>query len=322
MRRGYTNPPHLRKEVADAHVTSLARTAATAVVDHITVIGLPLVVAVLVSLRMPAWVTGPAAALAVLVTGRQLRALECLVHEASHFNWSRKHRRANDVLATLIAVTVTGGGLLGYRRSHLLHHGRFGTADDPDRQRYEELGLEDLPRARLVTFIAWLARRFWAYQRGWFRSLGDVPWLSALPFAWAAALIITPAWLLSGPVAASAAGGAWIAGYLAALPAIRFVAESGEHVYRESTSVFDATVSNLGLMQRLIFHPHGDGYHTIHHLWPGIPHHRIARLHQILLVRDQQYATRLRFRTKVLSEPWTGYSRPRPASASSQDEPR
>ncbi|MBV9450179.1 MAG: fatty acid desaturase [Streptosporangiaceae bacterium] len=264
---------------------------------------LPAAVAVWIAPAAPPWLTGCLAALAAFWVGRQLRALENLVHEASHFNWSRQRRAINDVLAVVLAVIPTGAWLSGYRQSHFLHHGRFGSAADPDRRRYSELALEDLSRTQFLGFTVGLSRRFWQYQRGWLGTLGDAPWLTVIPTAWATIWIVLPVWVTQGFRAAGVAAAIWLAAYLLALPIIRFIAESSEHIYRGSTTVFDATVSNLGLVHRLILHPHGDGYHTVHHMWPGVPHHRIARLHRFLMVNDCWYATRLQLRTRVLQTP-------------------
>ncbi|HWG98511.1 MAG TPA: fatty acid desaturase [Pilimelia sp.] len=305
-RRGFANAAELREVVAAAHRTALWRTAGTAAVDQLSVPVLALAIGVWALPALPVWAALLVGALAVAAIGRQLRALECLVHEASHFNWSRRRRGLNDALAFALAALPTGARIADYRESHLRHHGRFGTADDPDRQRYEELRLEELDRSSLRAFTAGLARRFGAYQRGWLASLGAAPAVTALPLAWAAVMVGVPGWLLGGPAGASGALAVWLLGHALALPVIRFVGESSEHVYRGTETVVDATISNLGLVQRLVFHPHGDGYHTVHHLWPGVPHHRIAALHRALLRRDHGYASGLRYRTRVLAPPVRG----------------
>jgi fatty acid desaturase len=198
-------------------------------------------------------------------------ALECLVHEASHFNWSRYHRRVNDLLSFVLAAAPTGARIADYRSSHLKHHGRFGTDDDPDRERHKELDLEALPRHSLVAFGGGLPRRFPAYQRGWLSAFGVTPAIAALPFLWAVAFVALPGWWIGGARTAVSAYVAWLLAYLFFLPVIRFVGESSEHIYRQASTVFDATISNLGRLQRVVFHPHGDGYHTVHHMWPGVP---------------------------------------------------
>lgn len=305
-KKGYSNPVGLRKVIAQAHKTQLWRTTALAAFDHLAVPTL-LLGGTSPTVQAAGWlVFGVIVILAIVVSARQLRALECLIHEASHFNWSRHHRKAGDVLAALLAGVPTGVRIADYRESHLVHHSRFGTLLDPDRKRYEDLNLEDLDRSGIISYTYGLLRRFGSYQRGWLRSLGSTPTATALPFAWCLAIIVLPGWLMEGWFWAGTAGMAWLFTHLVTLPMLRFIGESSEHVYREADTVFEATISNLGLLQRLLIHPHGDGYHTIHHMWPGVPHHQLARLHQILLTHDEEYRSKLRHRIRVLESPRKG----------------
>lgn len=304
-RRGYSTPAHLREHIKAAHRTSPWRTTAAALADQAVMIAACIGAGRLLVAEPLLGV--PLALLAAVLTGRQLRALECLVHEGSHFNWSRKRRALNDFLAIALAAIPTGAQLSGYRESHLRHHGGFGTDDDPDRQRYRELDLEAMDRTRLGAFAFGLLARLPAYQRTWWRdSLQASPAIALLPLAWGAVCILVPAWALAGAPAGLAAGAVWLAGFAAALPILRFIAESSEHVYNGSDTVFDATVSNLGTVQRALIHPHNDGYHTVHHMWPGVPHHRLAWLHRRLMQGDPEYAARLRRRSGVLMTPVRG----------------
>ncbi|MFE3031362.1 fatty acid desaturase [Streptomyces canus] len=259
-----------------------------------------------------------AAGFGAVVLGRQFRALECMAHEASHYNWTRANRRLNDLLATVLACAPTGSRLDVYRESHLRHHRRFGTRDDPDRANYRQFGLEELDRANIVSFALDALSRMPAYRRRWketSRGLGRLP---AMPFTWAVVLTIVPAGLVWGSwVAVFAAAGVWLLGYGVLLPVVRFVGECNEHIYTGSQTVFDSTVSNLGLMSRIFIHPHGDGYHTVHHLWPGVPHHQIRKLHRRLVVNDPEgYTARLRHRTRFLSSPVRGLQPEGPAGRS------
>lgn len=147
--------------------------------------------------------------------------------------------------------------------------------------------------------------RLYRYQLGWLRALRTKPYSLGMLVAWLGMFIILPFIALTGDVIDGIlAGFVWLLGYGLALPVIRFIGESSEHVYSDSDTVFDATISNLGLWQRFLIHPHNDGYHTVHHMWPGVPHHTLHRLHKILTVEDPEcYARRLRYRTRVLQYP-------------------
>jgi fatty acid desaturase len=308
-KKGYSSPAALKEVIAEAHSTRLVRTFATAVFDHLSV-PVALLAATSPSVREAGGLALAAAlTMAVLVSARQLRALECLVHEASHYNWSRRHRTSGDVLATILAAVPTGVRIADYRASHLVHHRRFGTPADPDLQRYQELALEDLDRSGAVRYSIGVLRRFGAYHRSWLSTLGSAPVATCLPFPWCAVVITLPGWLLGGWAWALPAAAAWLVTHQLALPVLRFIGESSEHLYREADTVFEATVSNIGFVQRVLVHPHGDGFHTIHHMWSGVPHHQLARLHRTLLAQDEQYRGRIRYRTRVLEHPRVGLPR-------------
>jgi fatty acid desaturase len=251
---------------------------------------------------------------ALVLVARQQRALECLGHEASHYNWSRSHRMLNDVLADLLAAVPVGARIRAYRVDHLAHHGRFGTADDPDLRRYTAHALEPLDRSSAVRFGRELLVRLIPYAAGWWRAIGTNRRAAAASFSWHAALfafvavLVTPDWAIVIWLN-------WLVAFVLVLPVLRLAAESSEHTYGQADTVFDATISNLGTLQRRLIHPHNDGFHTLHHLWPGIPHHRLARLHGALVELDPDgYGARLRFRTRLLAEP-TPVRPVRPAAA-------
>ncbi|MEU0031509.1 fatty acid desaturase [Streptomyces sp. NPDC006335] len=307
--RGYATPPQERRAVADAHATKLWLSALLAMVDQ------AVIVMIVIGCAWPVLWTGwhilaglAVSGLGAVLLGRQFRALECMAHEASHHNWTRVNRRLNDLLATVLACVPTGARLGVYRASHLRHHRRFGTREDPDLANYRQFGWEELDRASILSFALDSLSRTRAYRRRWKETSGGLGRLPAIPFLWAVVLAIGPAGLVWGSwPAAFAAAGVWLLGYGVLLPVVRFLGECNEHVYTGSQTVFDATISNLGLMSRIFIHPHGDGYHTVHHLWPGVPHHQIRNLHRRLVVNDPEgYTARLRHRTRFLSSPVRG----------------
>lgn len=302
-KKGYSVPSQLREEIRRAHQTRLAVTVTYAVVDVATIVGSTLAAGLAVA-SLTWWLAGVVVLVSAVVIGRQLRGLENLVHEGAHYNWSRRHRRLNDALTVGLAAAAVGAKIEDYRAGHLRHHGRFGTDHDPDLQRYRELDLEAMDRGSRGAFALSVLRRFPRYQRGWLHEIGaDSLWL-LVPFLWATLLVVTPALMFAGPSAALGAGATWTLGYLVALPLLRLTAEASEHIYTDSFTIFDATISNLGWFQRFVVHPHDDGYHTIHHMWPGIPHHQLVRVHRTLVLHDSDgYGSRVRYRTTVRQHP-------------------
>lgn len=301
-KRGYSPPQDSRDFIAHCHKTNLFRTMTAAVTDHLIAVAAVCAAAFGLS-YLSFWVSGLLTVLALVITARQLRALECLAHEASHFNWSRSRRRLNDVLATVLAGVPTGVRIKTYRDSHHLHHGVFGTNRDPDWIRYQELEIEGIHRGRVIPFAQAVIRRLPRYQLGWLHSFSAEPLHLVLSIAYPLVLLV-PALIRFSGIVAMLAAGLWLMSYLFVLPIIRFIGESNEHQYIDARTVFGATITNIGWLQNLLIHPHNDGYHTVHHLWPGVPHFALARLHRHLLAVDPIcYASSLRYRTRLLESP-------------------
>ncbi|MGC0339098.1 fatty acid desaturase family protein [Streptomyces sp. SLBN-8D4] len=301
-RKGYRLPPGLRDEIAAAHRTRPALTVACALTDVVTALAAAVVCAWLLTALNPL-VSIPAAIAGCLFIARQLRALENLTHEASHYNWSRHHRRWNDVLGWLLSGLPTGGRLSAYRESHLRHHGRFGTSEDPDRRRYAELDLEALRRTSVWAFASSVAVRITRYQIGWLREVKTDLFATAGVLLWSVVCATLPSALLVGPGTGVLSGVLWLVSAFVVLPVLRLIAESDEHIYSDCDTVFDATITNVGFVQRVLIHPHADGYHTVHHLWPGIPHHSLRRVHTTLMTQDPDYGRRIRMRQRLLETP-------------------
>src|SRR6266581_2456448 len=103
----------------------------------------------------------------ITIIGSRQRALECLIHEATHVNLSRKVW-LNDLLAWIFAVLPLGHNLDTERMSHLAgHHKSFWDIDrDPDYRRYRAMGIDKLPAHTYRELLRILARGFIPYMKG------------------------------------------------------------------------------------------------------------------------------------------------------------
>lgn len=302
--RGYQAPVRARAFLKECHRTRPWLTVLTALSDH----------AILLALAAASyavyWKAGALVAvllypLAAIGCLRALRGLENLVHEGSHFNWSRSDHRLNDHLCNLLAAVPVFSDVVRYRPGHKLHHFSFGTDEDADLSRYRVLGIEEIRRSGPLPFALGIARRIVAYVIGWWKVIQTRPAVLARAVLWHALVLILPASLALGAGPALALWAAfWMVPFLLLLPWYRFVAEAAKHQYEGQETVFDATISNIGPIHRLLLHPHNDGYHLLHHLFPGIPHHQLRRAHRGLSQLDPQgYGEALRSRTHVLEDP-------------------
>lgn len=88
------------------------------------------------------------------------------------------------------------------------------------------------------------------------------------------------------------------------LPLLRFVAEAAEHDYElgraETQVIFNRTWSNLGWIHRWLFHPHNDGFHVVHHLYPYVPHHLLPSVYAFIMANDSTFAERALVRTRLV----------------------
>lgn len=181
-----------------------------------------------------------------------------------------------------------------YRRTHFLHHDSLGGTADTDLVRWDHLGLVELNREHPLQFAIGIFRRLLPYIPGWWWAIGlDIPTLIRCAI-WHCTLIglLTLAFGLPSSILLWLS--AWCVPYLFFLPVIRFIGEIEEHDYTSLTSIFDATYTNIGGIQKLLLHPHGDAYHTLHHLFPSIPFFRIKRVHRELVLRHpEEFGKRL-----------------------------
>ncbi len=302
--RGYKLPAAARPILTAAAKTDLRRSTLTAAGDAALFIGTGVAAAV-AHVVLPAPVAWAVSLVAVIMLGRCGRALECMVHEASHRNWQRQGRW-NDLLANVLAGFPTASQVGEYRRSHMVHHARLGSADDPDIIRYEQFDLESMTGLSGGQLVKGVVRRLPAYNWSWYTTIGTSPTTLVLSGAWFAAVAGVIA-LVASPSLALVTWLHFVAGLGLALPVIRMLGEAGEHRFIAGDTAFNATISNLGWTHRWIIHPHGDGHHSLHHLWSSVPHHQIRKMHLTLASIDtDNFARTIQWRKKVLENVRTG----------------
>ncbi len=243
--------------------------------------------------------------LAALWIGRTMRAFECLIHEFAHGVWP-KMPTLDDIVGNVMFAYPLALTIDGMRKSHNQPHhvdlGRIGV--DPDLLRYNELDAHELDRSSFWGFFKNMLIRMPRYYRGWFRALGTKAATVVLAVLWHSLAIAIIA-LARGDVGLVLSGwiAFWLVPYLLVLPIIRFIGENGEHIYHDGNTVMSTTVSNIGPVHRLLIHPVGDGYHSLHHCFANVPGYNLHRLHEWMLSNEPDYRVQLRFRMKILENP-------------------
>jgi fatty acid desaturase len=229
------------------------------------------------------------AAALVGIAGAQ-HGLAVLTHEAAHYRLFG-HRGLNDLFGKLCGAPL-GVSMVTYRLIHRIHHNHLYQPIDPD------LALmAGYPRGRAyllrkllkdLTGVTTVKNYLYFTGRARDRSRDDTsPRLRAqarrdrrLVLALALALL-----------AASVATGVWrwylglwllpLVTLLQALLRLRAVCEHGA-VRDTSTPLLAARTTLAPLWVRWLLFPHHVSYHVEHHLYPSVPHYRLAECHRRL----------------------------------------
>ena len=223
----------------------------------------------------------------VSIIASRMRALENLVHEASHnnlFATPALHQHLQFLYAFPVFRIVQD-----YRRTHLLHHKYLGDPrKDPDILRLFGIGLDRLPEKSFWDLFGLPITGFLTYEYitttflEFWRS--STCWLSKSGF-WASILMILALQELLLQFIYY-----YLVPFLVILPVIRYWAEISEHLGLDLRSCLGSSRTNIGFIHRWYLNPHNDGYHTVHHLCSQVPFYLLPRAHKQLMERSMDFA--------------------------------
>ncbi|TBB38560.1 hypothetical protein ELH44_37000 [Rhizobium ruizarguesonis] len=212
----------------------------------------------------------------------QMSGLEACVHEASHYTLFRT-RTLNDRLHLLYAIPILVC-IKRYRQVHRIHHRELGESTDPVVQLYSDTGVIDFPDH---FFWVMFFRPLVGYHTVLFMKEFLVSSAKGRAFAFFSFIYIFSFMSLCGIF------GVWriaVFGFIVPLfyilPMLLFWTEVLDHAGLDWRRQFNASRNNLGPANGIIFYPHGEGYHLIHHLHPGIPAHQLAAAYRDVITAD------------------------------------
>jgi fatty acid desaturase len=226
--------------------------------------------------------------ISLVLIGSRMRALNNLVHEASH-NLLFVSRRVNYIIGSICAWPI----LLcfkEYKSSHMLHHRRLGYKDDPDLIREQDLGLGKLPqKLRLHHIICNLPKGYLTYL------IGSLYLSQKKLFFVRISAVFIPVGIMcifGGQPVGNIFLLYWVIPFLTTYQVIKFIAESGEHgdLYDSipansdlATKAIKMTRNTIpSLFMGILIYPHGDGFHMLHHRFPSIPGLNLAKFNILL----------------------------------------
>jgi fatty acid desaturase len=228
--------------------------------------------------------------IAVALIGSRQRALMNLVHQSSHdllFKRRALNRWVGEIFLALPLLTT----IPSYTSEHRMHHGWLWSSQrDPKTERYRTLGLirpadeGHFVRRHIVRPMFLRHVPFNVVHAVWKRNESTRQLALRIVF-WAA--VTAPAVALGVELYVLLF---WIVPLLTSFQIIRYFAEMAEHAGLKTTNPWLATRSwTSSRPVRAFLAPHSDHFHLAHHLWPRIPHYRLAQAHRIAM-QIPQYA--------------------------------
>lgn len=240
--------------------------------------------------------------LRILLIGSRQRALATLLHEAAHGTLA-KNKTLNILLGTWCAGYLIAQGWTAYRKSHVLsHHTKLGNIKhDPDYQYYRNSGIYEEHSKKQLILKYWLSPLLGLNLLDNLRYLITHRMLEVhnkheiLPII-AAQLVLFG--LFSYFLGIHAYFLYWLLPYLTAFQILTWFIELSEHypmVAHAKSSLFATRNRFSGTLEHFLTGMHGENFHLVHHLFPGIPFWNLKKAHQLLLDDPNYAAANARF---------------------------
>lgn len=223
--------------------------------------------------------------LVLIFLSRQLRALENIIHFGSHYNLS-KNKKINDIIINLFCALPVIQRVDFYRKYHLKHHSNYGSNVDPCKIRFNNFIEKD--KKNITIYLNFILKNLPTYFIEYYKELGSKLDNIVFYIIYNLIFFIINSFIINIKFALFSLIMINISMFLI-LPIIRSIAEYDEHNYKKNKNLFETTYNNLSLLDFLIFHPAGDGYHIVHHLFPAIPWWNQRAAHLYLLKYDESY---------------------------------
>lgn len=230
-------------------------------------------------------------AVSLLLIARQIRGLELMVHDASHWCWQKEQKHINDRIANCFVSYPTMGTVETYRKGHFIHHGTYAGEQDPCKRRFASMGLGEVDLSTKWAIMRAVLRWLPQYNMVYYTEIGSKSLSMLGSWAlWHLVVFVLPLSLIFNVERAFLMWVLfWLVPMLVSLPVLRSIAEAEEHDYERGETEFESTYTNDGLIHHLLWHPWNDGYHQVHHMFPNISARHHHRVHKLLMVHDEKY---------------------------------
>lgn len=216
--------------------------------------------------------------LAVMLIANRQHGLLILMHDASHFRFS-KNRKVNDVIGELFTAWPLFIKMLAYRDKHLAHHKYSNTTQDPDFRperypRFRGVVIKMLIKDALALNTLEQFKEIKRFQIKTSRSYNILR-----VFFYLAVLI--------GVISLGAVNQYlmyWIVPAFTWLKVCLRLRSIADHTGLQANEVpFDTRTVVPNLFDRLFLAPHSSSYHFGHHKYAAVPCYNLKKLHNEMM---------------------------------------
>ncbi len=225
--------------------------------------------------------------LALFLIGGRMLGFAVLMHDASH-RALFKNRKMNDWAGNWLAAYPIWSDWQPYRPYHLQHHGKTGTADDPD------IGLvKPFPITRKS-----LARKMWrdlsgqtgrkfakgAFKRTFSRAGEDEDARRGAIGVTVTNVVLLGILTVAGHPALYLL---WVVAWLTTYTWVTRIRAIAEHALTpdQNEPLRNTRTTLASPLERLFIAPNRVNYHLEHHLLMTVPHYNLPRMHELLKER-------------------------------------
>lgn len=205
-------------------------------------------------------------------------AMYSLLHEGLHY-LVHPNKKINDFVSTYFLAYPLFVSLESFRKVHLSHHKHLKTENDPESLllNYTEFHFP-MSKIRLakiilldllgVNYLRYKIQRLFKADQSWIvLNLGT--WLFHILILFTAyynGFIMYYLYL-------------WIVPYITVYQVLNRIRLYSEHLNIEINNSYSTRTLKLGFFQKFFLAPYNLGFHTEHHLYPGVPFYNLEELH-------------------------------------------
>jgi fatty acid desaturase len=220
----------------------------------------------------------------IIIFGNRQRALGNILHDGGHGSLS-KSRKVNDIICKLLVAPALFNEISYYRRNHLLHHANLGSAEaDPDYIHDNKCSYQSI---RWPLILSKYIFNIKSISESLFGHLFKIP-LSEILYilSWWSLVLLIIYCIIGYKVLAFIS--IWILAKLTSFHIITTIREVADHVGLHPGGILSFTRNITGsyLLSKLI-HPHNNGYHLLHHLYPNLSYRNLLKAHNLLMYIDE-----------------------------------